>query len=146
MSHLPRFLAYAAAFEQTFADDDWRRLEPFFTDDAVYAVAGLPAACELRGREHILRGMRKSLDGFDRKMTRREIAPTAPPSEDGDRVTLIGLVRYQRGESPPIELRATIVATFDGDRISHMRDTFTLDAAAIAWLGHHAADLDGSYT
>jgi SnoaL-like domain len=146
MSHLPRFLAYAAAFEQTFADDDWHRLEPFFTDDAVYIVTGLGQPTELHGRDAILRGIKKSLDGFDRKMARREIIPTAPPSEAGDTVTLRGLVRYQRAASPVAELHAVIVARFDRDRIAYMHDTFTLDATATAWLGAHAHDLDGSYT
>jgi SnoaL-like domain len=145
MSHLPRFMAYAAAFEQTFADDDWSRLEQFFAEDAVYMVSGLPSPCELHGRDRILRGIKRSLDGFDRRMDHREIVPTAPPTEDGDRVTLHGLVRYRRGDAPPVELHATIVAEFDGDRICRMHDTFALDPAAMTWLASHAADLDGSY-
>jgi hypothetical protein len=145
MSNLSRFLAYAAAFEQTFADDDWSRLEPFFTEDAVYRVSGIPASCELRGRTNIFLGIRKSLDGFDRKMAHREIVPTAPPSEQGDTVTLQGFVRYRRADSTPIELHATIVARFEGDRIADMHDTFVLDGSAMTWFGKYAADLDGSY-
>ena len=56
MTNLSRFMAYAAAFEQTFADDNWQRLEPFFTPDATYRVSGLPASCELHGRDAIFRG------------------------------------------------------------------------------------------
>jgi hypothetical protein len=33
-----RFEAYAADFELTFVDDDWSRLEQYFTDDAVYCA------------------------------------------------------------------------------------------------------------
>ena len=36
MSILDRFKAYADAFEESFEDDDWSRIEPFFTEDAVY--------------------------------------------------------------------------------------------------------------
>jgi hypothetical protein len=146
MSHLDRFLAYAAAFEQTYADDDWRRLEPFFTEDAVYRVSGLPSATELHGREAIFRGIKKSLDGFDRRMAAREIIALEPPREAAGVVTLRGLVRYARPGAPPVEMHATIVAELDGDRICRMHDTFALDAAAIAWLGKHGAGLDGSYT
>jgi hypothetical protein len=145
MTKLQQFLAYAAAFEQTYVDDDWRRLEPFFTEDAVYRVSGLPFACELHGRDHILRGIRKSLDGFDRQMVHREIVPTAPPVEADGRVTLKGLVRYRRKDSPPVELHATIVAEFDGERICRMHDTFTIDQTASQWLARYASDLDGSY-
>lgn len=146
MSHLERFLEYAAAFEQTYVDDDWTRLEPFFAEDAVYIVAGLPMSCEIHGRDRILAGIRRSLEGFDRRMDSREIIGTAPPTETGNRVTLSGKVRYRRGAAPPVELHATIVAELDGDRIRRMQDTFRLGPAETAWLARHAADLDGSYT
>jgi hypothetical protein len=145
MTKIEQFLAYAAAFEQTYADDDWRRLEKYFTEDATYRVSGLPAACELRGRDNILRGIRKSVDGFDRKMTVRTIVPTAPPTENDGKVTFQGFVRYQRADSPPVELHATLVAEFDGDRICNLHDTFSIDAAGQQWLGRYARDLDGSY-
>tara|TARA_B110001469_G_C9502074_1_gene250652 strand:+ start:373 stop:531 length:159 start_codon:yes stop_codon:yes gene_type:complete len=37
MTNLERFQAYADAFEETYSDDNWQRLEEFFTADAVYA-------------------------------------------------------------------------------------------------------------
>ena len=36
---IPRFGAYAAAFEKAFENDDWSVVEPFFHEDAVYEVA-----------------------------------------------------------------------------------------------------------
>ena len=39
MSIADSYLAYAEAFEETYEDDDWTRIEPFFTEDATY-VAG----------------------------------------------------------------------------------------------------------
>jgi hypothetical protein len=146
MSKVKRFLTYAKAFEQTYIDDDWSRLEQFFTEDATYRVSGLPTQYELHGRDNILRGMRKSLDGFDRKMAHREIVSTAPATEVDGRVTFEGFVRYQRADSPPVELRATLVAEFDGERICNLHDTFMIDAAGLQWLARHARDLDGSYT
>jgi hypothetical protein len=145
MTNLETFLAYAAAFEQTYADDNWQRLEPFFAEDATYEVSGLPAACKLSGRDQILRGIKKSLDGFDRRMSSRQIIPTAPPSETGNAVTLRGLVRYQREGVAPVELQATIVAELEAGKIRHMHDAFTLDGVAMTWLRTNAADLDGSY-
>ena len=32
------FMQYAAAFEETFKDDDWSRLHQYFTPDAVYLL------------------------------------------------------------------------------------------------------------
>ena len=43
MDLIARFLEYAAAFEATYVDDDWSRLERFFAPDVVYAVTGGPA-------------------------------------------------------------------------------------------------------
>jgi hypothetical protein len=145
-TNLSRFESYAAAFEQTYADDDWSRLAPYFHEDAVYIVRGVSAPCELHGRDRIFAGMRKSLDGFDRRMDERAIVPSAPLVADGDTVTLEGCVRYRRGDAPSsIDLRATIVATYAGGLIVRMEDTFHLDRPAITWLRAHAADLDGSY-
>jgi hypothetical protein len=36
------FMDYAAAFEQTYIDDDWSRLTRYFSEDASYEVRGGP--------------------------------------------------------------------------------------------------------
>jgi len=38
MSITERFMAYAADFEKTLAGDDWSRLAPYFSEDAVYRI------------------------------------------------------------------------------------------------------------
>lgn len=144
MSNLSTFMAYAAAFEQTFDDDNWQRLAPFFTEDATYEVSGIPGACVLRGRDQIFAGMKKSLDGFDRRMAKREIVPTSPPVEQGNRVTLNGVARYVR-DGATLDMPATLTAEFEGRRICRMHDAFALDATAFAWFKQHAHGLDGSY-
>ena len=65
------FMDYAAAFEQTFIDDDWSRLAPFFSEDATYEVRGGPMACNISGRDAIFAGLRKSIDGMDRRCSDR---------------------------------------------------------------------------
>ena len=52
------FMDYAAAFEETYIDDDWSRLTPFFHEDARYEVRGGPMACEIEGREAIFKGLK----------------------------------------------------------------------------------------
>jgi hypothetical protein len=67
MNPLQRFLEYAAAFELSYADDDWTRLEPFFAPDAIYRVTGSNAwDCEVKGCKALLAAMRKFVDEFDR--------------------------------------------------------------------------------
>src|SRR5688572_7105692 len=68
-----RFFAYAQAFEQTFADDDWSRLAQYFEPDAVYEVRNVPFACRIEGRDAIFRGIKKSLDNFDRRFADRRL-------------------------------------------------------------------------
>jgi hypothetical protein len=146
-SPLLRFGAYAAAFEQTYLDDDWSRLEPFFTEDAVYKVDGLPGfECELVGRANVFRGMKKSIDGFDRQMGTRQLLTTAPPVVTDTTVTIHGLARYARPPAPDrLDLTVTIVAELDGDRIRRLHDTLSLTPAGYAWIATHAMDLSGAY-
>ena len=49
MSILDRYQAYAEAFEESYIDDDWTRIEQYFTEDAVYV--GEP---EANGRAAVL--------------------------------------------------------------------------------------------
>lgn len=65
------FMDYAAAFEQTYVDDDWSRLVPFFSEDARYEVRGGPLACEISGRETIFAGLKRSIDGFNRRWVKK---------------------------------------------------------------------------
>jgi hypothetical protein len=147
MTPLQRFGAYAQDFEQTFKDDDWSRLEQYFAPDATYEVSGEPFACSLEGPDAIFKGMKKSLDGFDRRFATREIALESAPVVEGDTVSLAWAVTYGRAGSPPLVLRGRSTATFAGDRIARLADSY--DAAAIAstsaWLREHGADLDPSY-
>ena len=53
------FMEYAAAFEETYKDDDWSRLGRYFTDDAVYEVRSETFAATLRGPDAIFTGIKK---------------------------------------------------------------------------------------
>ena len=65
MSIADRYQAYAEAFEETYEDDDWTRIEPFFTEDAVYEAAPEEDA---RGRAAVLAKLKGGVDAFDRNM------------------------------------------------------------------------------
>jgi hypothetical protein len=147
MTPLQRFGVYAQDFEATFKDDDWSRLEQYFAPDATYEVSGDPFTCRLTGREAIFRGMKRSLDGFDRRFATREIALEGAPAVEGDTVTLSWAVTYGRPGSPPLVLRGRSSATYGDGRITRLADSY--DAPAIAstsaWLKAHGSDLDPSY-
>jgi hypothetical protein len=125
MSALQRFVAYAAAFERAYADDDWSVVEPFFTEDAVYD-AGLPGllAGRIEGRDAILAYFRDVLDRFDRRFASRRVELVAGPREEGDAVWLKGRAVYTADGAPDLAFELEETARFSGDRIRHLEDVY----------------------
>jgi len=147
MNPAQRFTEYALDFEKTYADDDWSRLEPHFAADASYVVTGSPAfACHLEGRDAILRGLRKSVDGFDRHCERR-VEVLGAPAVEGNRVVLDWAVTYTRPGAPPLRLPGRSTAEIVDGRIQTLSDDFGAadDAALSDWLRDYGDDLDPSY-
>lgn len=145
------FMDYAAAFEETYVDDDWSRLTPFFHDDVRYEVRGGPMACDISGRETVFKGLKKSLDGLDRRFDERVLEVTSGPQVTavpaGEEVRIGWLVTYRRGDSPRVCIPGSSVFTVADGHITAMRDEY--DDAALApvaaWLQQYGGDLDGSY-
>lgn len=148
MDIVQRFLAYAGDFERTLVDDDWGRLRPHFTDDAVYEIAGEVMPCRLVGPTAIFAGMKKSLDGFDRRFTGRDVALTSGPEVDGDVLRAGWTVTYTRADTPPFVLRGVSTARLVDDRIGYLSDTFDAGVATdlAAWQRTTGVALDPSYT
>ena len=115
MNAIESVMTYATAFEETYIDDDWTRLLPFFSDNAVYEVVGGPFACKIEGKEAILRGLKKSVDGLDRRFDKRSIdvlsGPDTEPLATGDKVTLSWLAHYQLAGAPDISFpgKSTVI-------------------------------------
>jgi hypothetical protein len=63
MKLVDRFRQYAQAFEDAYADDDWSRLEAYFTEDAVYDGGEGPDAV-VRGRVPLLEQLKDGVDAF----------------------------------------------------------------------------------
>ena len=145
---LQTFLSYAADFEKTLADDDWSRLAPYFHDDAVYRVESDLFGCDLEGPDAIFAGMKKSLDGFDRKFPRREIATQGEPEVDGDEMRVGWQVTYHHDEHPDFVLRGRSTVRMRDGKIARLIDDY--DAAVndelAAWVKQTGLALDPSYT
>jgi hypothetical protein len=142
-----RFLAYAQDFEQTYDDDDWTRLERHFAPDAVYEVRNTAFGCRLEGVRPILAGLKKSLDGFDRRLDKRTIALTDGPSETADSVSFGWTATYTKPGAPPFVLRGRSTARLRGDVIVALVDEYPdgMDADAATWLAAHAPGLSAAY-
>ena len=147
MSFLDRFIAYAADFEQTYLDDDWSRLERYFTEDAVYEVKNVPFACRLEGRAAVLRGIRKSLDGFDRKFAVRRVEVTGAPEILPDGVAVPWKGTYEGEALEPVTIRGRSQARYLGDRIVYLSDTYEdgIGERTMAWARKHGGEFDPSY-
>jgi len=143
-----RFLSYAADFEKTYVDDDWSRLTPHFTEDAIYRVESDLFGCELTGPAAILAGMRKSLDGFDRHFAEREIAVTEGPTVEDEEMHVGWTVTYRRDELPPFVLRGESRARVRDGKISLLVDAYDDRVAGEVadWMRKTGVKLDPSYT
>ncbi len=144
MPILDRFLAYAQDFEKTYVDDDWSRLEQYFAPDATYEVTGA-TPCLLKGRSAIFRGIKKSLDGFDRRFTKRDIEVEGAPQVEGDTLMLDWLGIYERPGAPALRVRGRSIARYAGGVIAQLKDEMKADEAAMKWFGTYGQGLDGSY-
>ncbi len=138
MSIQDRFLAYAAAFEQTYVDDDWSHIEPFFTEDAVYDT-GTEVA---RGREAVLAALKGSVNSLDRNMDTRTPSFETPTVE-GDTLSMDWSVSYAKAGCPDLVISGRETAQFRGDQIAVLRDEFAPEAAAAleSWMAEHGQKL-----
>jgi hypothetical protein len=137
LSILDRYLEYADAFEESFVDDDWSRLEAYFTADAIYD--GDPIA---RGRNAVLAKLQKAVNGFDRRLDSR--APDfKTPTAKGDMVTMKWTVTYTKKGLPDLVISGVETARFEGDRIALLHDDLDPEAqkAMGEWMAKHGQAL-----
>lgn len=145
---LQRFFEYAQAFEKTYVDDDWTRLEPYFAPDAVYRVVGSTSwDCEVRGRAQVLAGIRKFVNEFDRKCT-RTVRPAGAPLVGADSVRVTAVATYKRGHSDELALHIEMIAQYRDGQIIRLSDVFPAEneARVRAWIERWAPHLQPSYT
>ncbi len=120
MSIVDRYLAYAEAFEATFVDDDWSRLEQFFTPDATYEPGD---GTKIEGRDAIFANLQESVNSLDRRFDSRELADFTP-EVDGNQVSMSWTVTFKVSGAPDLVMTGKEIATFSGDAIERLQDIF----------------------
>jgi hypothetical protein len=147
MDIMQQFMAYAGDFERTLADDDWTRLRRYFADGAVYEVKAKSFGCHLTGPAAIFAGMKKSLDGFDRKFGKRDIEVTSGPEISGEEIRMGWKVIYTKEGLPPFVLRGRSAVRYAGDKIIYLADSYDPSVAGelAAWQRESGVELDPSY-
>lgn len=144
MNHLTQFLDYANDFEETYVDDDWQRVAKHLHGDIIYEVHNAPVACSIKGKTQVCDGIRKALDGFDRRCERSLQKPDVVTNEL-NRVLIHGSVAYKR-QGELFTIRLWQIASFHENKISHLMDIYDpgIGDEYIRWI-ERWGDLDGSY-
>jgi hypothetical protein len=145
MENLQRFMQYAADFE----DARRRRL-----------VAAAPVLCgrrrlrgenrvfrQLTGPDAIFKGMKKSLDGFDRKFDGRSVDLTSGPDVEGDTIRMGWTVTYRKAGKTPYPLHGRSEVRYRDGKIAYLGDSYdaSVGPAAAAWMHENGMTLDPSY-
>ena len=144
MNDVERFEQYAADFEVAFESDDWSAVGRHFSEDAVYeTLAGPPMGGCYEGRNAVLASMKQTLDGFDRRFDSREVTFLEGPEMRDGSVWLRALVNYSVAGAPDLTLEGIATATFDGDRIIRLEDSYPQGVAdvVVKYLNAHGAKL-----
>ena len=142
MDPTARFMEYAAAFEQAYATDDWSKIEPFFTDDAVYQP--LPAfGGPIAGRAALTAAFKTMVDAFDRRFASRAVEVLEGPTVRNGSVWFRWAATYTMPGVPALRMTGEETAVFAGDRIHRLEDQMSDEEVkhVQAYLAAHAAKL-----
>lgn len=118
------FESFAADFEAAVQDDNWSRLEKYFTKDATYLNVGGPdPKCE--GRDAILAFLKKDVSNNDRRFDTRTLIALTPPSAEGDRLSRRWRCTYSLAGAPDLVVEGEARYRFEGDLIKQIEEEAT---------------------
>jgi len=137
MDNVQIFKAYFDAFEETYADNNWDRIAPYFADDMVYNNA---EGESLNGKEAAIAYLNASVDSSDRQFDSRAFDGEPEISGAGEQVTMVFTVRYRIEGAPDLVLSGKEIATFTEGKIQQLDDIFDDHALSelSGWMEKHA--------
>ena len=130
MSNLTAFGNYAAAFEASLLDDDWARLERYFSPNASYRPGD---GTQANGRDAVIQALKDSVDALERKSDSRELVGEPEVTESGDTVTLQFSLKYTKSGLPDLILSGHETIEYADGAILKMEDVFDDPTALKAW-------------
>jgi hypothetical protein len=123
MQTASHFAAYAAAFERAYDDDDWTRLEAFFTPDATYVVTGgPPLGGRWAGRSEVIAQLRSAVNELDRRFDKRRVEAIGEPEISDTAFEMGWRATYEKTGCPDLVIGGQETATFEGPRIVTLVD------------------------
>ena len=144
MDLVTRFQEYAAAFEDFVKSDDAAVLEPFFSESAVYEIAGgEPLAGRYEGRAAILAHLKSSLDAFDRRFDSRSLVLLDGPALRDGTVWMRWRASYKTPGVPELVFDGEETVHFEEDRISRLEDKYPPESSSLIqnWFDHYRDQL-----
>lgn len=121
MSRVGHVLSYAIAFEGAYYTDDWSKLDPFFTDDAVYQPLGAFGG-PIEGREALKSAFKMMVNSFDRRFASRAVEVVEGPTERDGSVWFRWAGTYTIPGAPALRMIGEETVVFAGDRICRLED------------------------
>lgn len=146
MSFIPLFVAQRRAFEAAYESGDWQPLSALLAGDVRYEVMNMPFHCDVRGRDAVLAGFKKSVERFDKHCI-RTVGIASRLREEGARVLVHSGIRFERPGAPPTATRLWEVVTFKEGLVERIIDIYEPGAAEAfeAWMAEWGQGLDPSY-
>lgn len=124
MSIVDIFESFAAEFENAVDDDNWLRLEKYFSKNATYLNLGGPdPKCE--GRDAILTYFKEDVTNTDRRFDTRTLMALSPPIIDGDCLSRPWRCTYTLNGAPDLVLEGESRYQFESDLIKALEVDLT---------------------
>ena len=121
---LERFLRFALDFEVSFWSDQWSVAAAHLADDARHVVhASGSLACDDRGRDAMLAGLRGSVLGMDRRFDVRIPEVLAGPVTREDGIWMRYALRLRRDGLPELAFEGEHLARFAGGKLVEIEET-----------------------
>jgi hypothetical protein len=134
--------AQAQAFERALVDDNWSRLEPYFSADASYETIG-EGGERFDGRPAVVAALRRAVTNFDRRCDSRSLITTAGPFLESSEVRRNWSSRFTLSGAPDLILEGSERALYRGDLIELLQETLTPESRAQLnyWVAAHGSRL-----
>jgi len=147
MDTMTLFLEYAGEFEKSYEDDDWSRLHEYLQPDASYEIVSSRYGCKLVGPEAIFKGVKKSLDGFDRRFDSRRIEVKDDMQKTDDEFSISWIAHYEKEGLEPLQLHGHSKVVYQDGKIKALTDSFTPEEEGDVqtWIDTSGFDVDLSY-
>lgn len=130
MSNLQAFGTYAAAFDESLVDDNWARLEQYFSEDASYKPGD---GSEGVGRAGVIQSLQDSVNSLEGKCDARELIGQPGITEERDTVTLSFTIKYSKQGMEDYLLVGVETIQYSDGLICKMEDVFENPNDMMAW-------------